>query len=149
MALNEVILIGRLTRDVETQTVNDALNARFTLAVDRNYKAKGEDKPQADFIPVTVWRRSAEFAEKYFSKGKQVYVVGSLETYTFDKDGEKRFAFRVNASRIGFADTARAGQETKAGTQPANGGETGNAAPAGFDELNFMEEGEFSDDLPF
>lgn len=153
MALNEIILIGRLTKDVETQNINDTLNARFTLAVDRSYKAKGEDKPQADFIPVTVWRKSAEFAEKYFKKGKQVYVVGSLETYSYEKDGEKRFAFRVSASKIGFADTAKAESNADTGNAPdrqfAANPDTG-FTPTDFSELDFSDGiDEFSDDLPF
>lgn len=143
MALNEIILIGRLTKDVETQTVNDALNARFTLVVDRGYKSKGENKPQADFIPVSVWRKTAEFAENHFYKGKQVYVVGSLEIYSYEKDGEMRQGFRINASKIGFADSAK-GESNK--PQNTNSAQSFNDAD---DEFTQFSNGDFADDLPF
>lgn len=83
MGLNNCSFIGRLTKDVEVATVgkDDIKVASFTLAVDRSYKSKNENDPTADFIPVQVWRKKAEFAENYFSKGKQVYATGRLETY--------------------------------------------------------------------
>ena len=113
MSLNRVVFIGRLTRDVEMQTVGgDIPKAKFTLAVDRNYKSRGEERPKADFVPVVAWRKSAEFAERYFSKGKQVYVSGALETYTYEKNGENRGGFVINADEIGFADSMR-GNDTE------------------------------------
>lgn len=105
--LNRCTLIGRLTKDVELRSVENIPLANFTLAVNKRYKSKNEDAPTADFIPVTVWRKGAEFASAYFSKGKQVYVSGRLETYSYEKDGEIRYGFRVNADEIGFADSVK------------------------------------------
>ena len=134
--LNKVILIGRLVRDVEMKTVgNDTQLANFTLAVDRRFKSKTEGQPSADFIPVSAWRKTAEFVSKYFHKGKQVYVCGALETYTYDKDGEKRYGFRINADDVGFADSAKTTGEEKGG---------------GSDDFGMMPGEDFlGDDLPF
>lgn len=106
MSLNSVNLIGRLTKDVELKTVGEGIKkGTFTLAVDRSYVNKGEEKPRCDFIPVVTWRKNAEYVSKYFAKGKQVYVSGSLETYQMEKDGVIKYGFCINAKEAGFADS--------------------------------------------
>ena len=72
--MNNVVLMGRLTADPELRTTNSGLNyCRFTVAVDRY--SKGEDK-KTDFINCVAWRQTAEFVERYFSKGKMIAVQG-------------------------------------------------------------------------
>lgn len=105
--LNKCIFIGRLTKDPEIRMAGDAKVANFRIAVQRKYKKKDEDRPAADFIPVITWRSSAEFAEKYFAKGKLVFVVGDLETYSYEKDGERINSFCINASEVGFAESKK------------------------------------------
>ena len=82
--MNTCTFIGRLVKDPEIKTIGEAKVANFTIAVNKRFKSKSEDAPTADFIPVSVWRSSAEFAEKYFHKGKKVFVVGNLETYSYE-----------------------------------------------------------------
>ena len=66
--MNDVKLSGRLTRDPELkQTPNGVPVATFALAVDRKF-----NREEADFIPVTTWRKTAEFVAKYFRKGQRV-----------------------------------------------------------------------------
>ncbi len=140
--LNNCIFIGRLVKDPEIRMAGDAKVASFTLAVDKRFKSKNEDAPTADFIPVSCWRSTADFVEKYFYKGKQVSVVGSLETYTYEKDGEKRYGFRVNAEQVGFADSA------KTDNKPADnddGFPVDEAAGFG----SFGDPNDFDDDIPF
>ena len=113
--LNKIVMIGRLTKNPEIKNAGEIPKAGFTLAVDRPYKSeKGQN---ADFIPVTVWRKSAEFVQRYFTKGKQVYVAGRLETYVYEVDGQRRYGFRVNAEEVGFADTKH-GENDGAGIEP-------------------------------
>ena len=150
MGLNSCNLIGRLTRDVEVATVgeNNIKVANFTIAVDRSYKGKNENDPSADFIPVQVWRKKAEFAENYFSKGKQVYVSGRLETYSYDnKQAQKVYAFRIDASDIGFADTLKGNSSEQSGNE---GAYTGNNDDFDMSPFPDMNPGDFEDDdLPF
>lgn len=142
MSLNKIILIGRLVRDAEVKIFSDDVKAaNFTLAVDRRFRGKN-DSQHTDFIPVTVWRRNAEFAETHFSKGKQVYVSGALETYSYEQDGRTAYGFRVTADEIGFADTIK--------------NNTGNNTPKQNrdDEMPFPAEFGFpsnieDDDIPF
>ncbi len=149
MGLNKCIFIGRVVRDVELKTVGDNVPvANFTIAVDKRFKPKNEDKPTADFIPVVAWRGTAEFATKYFCKGKQIFVCGSLETYTWDKeDGTKGYGFRINADEVGFADSIKG--ESTGNNSSGNTYVDNNSG--GFDDFpaEFPNDNDFDDDLPF
>ena len=86
--MNKVILIGRLTRDVETRYSGDMAVSRYSLAVDRRFKREGE--PDADFINCVAFGKAGEFAEKYFRKGMKVAVAGRIQTGSYtNKDGVK------------------------------------------------------------
>ena len=102
MSINVVVIEGRLVRDPEVRkTPSGVVVADFTVAVDRRYKS-GEER-QADFIRVTAWRGTAEFVQKYFSKGDGIHVFGRLRTETFkDKDGNNRTAVGIQAEEVGF-----------------------------------------------
>lgn len=136
--LNSVNLIGRLTRDVEIKTVGEGIKkGTFTLAVDRSYVSKSEEKAKCDFIPVVVWRGAADYVSKYFAKGKQVYVSGSIETYQTEKDGVKQYGFCINAKEAGFADSKRPSNDSE--NVPSDWGNFDLPAPSDFAD----------DDLPF
>ncbi len=87
--MNKVILIGRLTKDIElryTQMGNAVAN--FTLAVDRMPDQNGQK--QADFISVTVWNKQAENLAKYMSKGSLIAIEGSIQTRNYENNEGKR-----------------------------------------------------------
>ena len=66
---NKVILGGRLTADPELKTTPTGISVTsFTVAVNRNYRSKSGEEPQADFLNVTAWRQTAEFITRYFRK---------------------------------------------------------------------------------
>ncbi|MCR4435159.1 MAG: single-stranded DNA-binding protein [Clostridiales bacterium] len=107
--MNKVILMGRLTKDPELRytSVNNTAVCSFTLAVDRRFARQGEEK-QADFIPVVAWSKLAEFCGKYFQKGRQVAVVGRIQTRTWDdNEGKKHYVTEVIAEEAYFADNKR------------------------------------------
>ena len=86
--MNKVILMGRLTKDPELRYTNNNLAVcSFTLAVDKGFAKQGEEK-QADFIPIVAWDKQAEFCSKYFTKGRQVAVVGRMQVRTWDDNEE-------------------------------------------------------------
>ena len=87
----------------------------FTLAVERSYKT-GEER-QTDFIDVTAWRSTAEFIEKYFSKGQMMVVQGMLQTRNYeDKNGNKRKAVEIVAGNVFFGEAKRSEQSAPATT---------------------------------
>lgn len=102
--MNKVILIGRLTKDVElryTQTNNTAV-ASFCLAVNRKFVKNGEER-QADFFNIIAWNKLAETISKYLFKGNQVAISGRLETRSWDdENGQKHYVTEVIAEEVDF-----------------------------------------------
>ena len=95
--MNKVILMGRLTREPDiryTQGGEAMAVARYTLAVNRGYR-RGEGE-EADFIPCVVFRKGAEFAEKYLHQGVKILVSGRIQTGSYiNKDGQKVYTTEV------------------------------------------------------
>lgn len=111
--LNKIVLMGRLTRDPELRrTQSGTPVASFALAVDRDFKSQNGEK-ETDFIDVVVWRNTAEFVSKFFSKGRMAIVEGRLQIRDWtDKDGGKRRSAEVVADNVYFGDSKReAGEE--------------------------------------
>ena len=111
--MNKAILIGRLTRDPELIKTNTDLSVcKFTLAINRNFKDK-DGNEQTDFIPIVVWRNQAENCAKYLKKGSQCAVTGTIQTRSYDKDGEKRYVTEIVADNVEFLSTPKQASETK------------------------------------
>ena len=106
--LNEIILMGRLTRDPDLRrTQSGTAVASFTLAVDRDYKDQSGEK-ETDFIDVVAWRSTADFVSKYFAKGRMAVVRGRLQIRDWtDKDGSKRRSAEVVAENVYFGDSKK------------------------------------------
>jgi len=82
--MNKVILMGRLTADPELkQTPSGVSVCNITIAIDRSYVPQGQER-QADFIPIVLWRQTAEFVCKYFQKGKMIALEGSMRVRTYN-----------------------------------------------------------------
>ena len=112
--LNKIILMGRLTRDPELRRTNGGTPvASFTIAVDRDFKSQDGEK-ETDFIDVVVWRNTAEFVSKYFTKGRMAVVEGRLQIRDWtDKDGGKRRNAEVIADNVYFGDSKNNGAAQK------------------------------------
>ena len=100
--MNNVELIGRLTRDPETRyTSGQTAVANFTLAIDRPPRKDGEK--EADFPRVVVFGTQAENCEKYLKKGRLVAIQGRIHTGSYEnKNGETVYTTDVVASRVEF-----------------------------------------------
>lgn len=111
--MNNIILIGNLTAAPELRTTNSGVSVcTFQLASNRRY-ADSNGERQTDFIPVVVWRASAESCAKYLDKGSKIAVKGTLQTRRYeDKDGKKRTAFEVIAEDVEFIITTKKGDTT-------------------------------------
>lgn len=101
--MNQVVLIGRLTRDPELRFIPNSGTAvaRFSIAVNREFKREGQ--PEADFFNIVVWGKSAENCANYLKKGRLVAVNGSLRNNNYeDKNGVKHYNIEINANRVQF-----------------------------------------------
>lgn len=136
--MNKVILIGRCTRDPEvrySQGENATAVARYTLAVDRQFKRDGDQS--ADFINCIAFGKRGEFAEKYLRKGTKIAVVGRIQTGSYtNKDGQRVYTTDVIVDEHEFV-------ESKASQQ--NGGDS---APVSSDGFTSIPDG-IDEELPF
>ena len=109
--MNVVTLMGRLTATPELKTTQTGVSVTsFTLAVDRAYTPKGEEK-QTDFIPCVAWRGTADFITKYFSKGSKLAVKGELQQRNYTaKDGNNRTVYEVIVDNAYFCETKQTAQ---------------------------------------
>ena len=101
--MNQVCLIGRLTKDVqERRTQNGTPVVSFTLAVDRRKKEDG-----ADFIPCIAWDKAAETIARYVHKGDLFGVTGYIQTRSYEKDGRRNYATEVVTTGFKFLERKR------------------------------------------
>jgi single-strand DNA-binding protein len=169
LELNKVMLIGNLTRDPEYRSTSTGRAVvGMGLAVNRSWFDRESGSRQEDtvFIDVDAWERTAEFCNKYLSKGRRIYVEGRLkmDSWTDRETGGKRSKIVVVADRVQFADPKPGGNEggefaserdrpeqapvAGASASPATGSpaavESGSAEPGGH-----AAPVETKDDLPF
>lgn len=115
--MNRWIGTGRLTKDPDIRYSQDRAIANFTLAVNRRFKRDGE--PDADFIPVTCFGKTAEIVEKYFRKGMKMDAEGRIYTSSYkNKDGNTVYTWGIIADGIEFGESKKSQQkpaETKQG----------------------------------
>lgn len=118
--LNHITIMGRLVKDPEIRTTQSGVSVcGFTVAVDRDFSGKGEEK-LTDFFDCTAWRGTADFIGKYFSKGRMIVVDGSLQNDRWqDKDGNNRVSAKIVANNVYFGDSKRNDSDT----QNSNAGE--------------------------
>lgn len=117
MSLNTITIMGRMCANPELRrTKSETAVASFTLAVDRD---KGNEK-KTDFIECVAWRGTAEFAAKYFAKGRMAIVSGRLQMREWtDKDGNKRKSAEIVVENIYFGDSKRDNAERFSDFVPA------------------------------
>lgn len=108
--LNHITIMGRLTRDPELRRTGSGIPvASFTVAVDRDYAAEGQQR-ETDFINCVAWRQTGEFVSRYFAKGSMIVVNGRLEIRDWtDKDGNKRNSAEINVDNAYFGEGKRGG----------------------------------------
>lgn len=138
---NKVIMMGRLTRDPELKTTPSGVSVcTFSIAVDRRFQSKGEEK-KTDFFNIVAWRQSGEFVSRYFKKGSLILVEGELQTRQYtNKDGVNVTVTEINAEQVSFT-----GEKARDGAQSGN-----NAAPAAAQTAGGANDyAGVSDDYPF
>ncbi len=104
--MNKFIGIGRLTKDPELRkTPNDVSVCTFTVAIDRRFNNADGNK-ETDFLPCVAWRGTADFIGRYFTKGKKIAVVGSVQTRNYQaQDGSKRFVTEIVVDEAEFVES--------------------------------------------
>ena len=142
--MNKVILIGNMANDPEARTTQSGISqSTFRIAVQRRF-ANQQGVREADFFTVIAWRQTADFCNRYLSKGRRVAVEGSIQNRSYDaQDGSKRYVTEIIADNI----EAVGGREEGAAPRPRDNGPTPPpAAPAaGMSDFTEVDD----DELPF
>lgn len=146
--MNQLILMGRLTRDPEIrygQGANQMAIARFSLAVDRRFKRAG-DTANADFFNCTAFGKQAEFVERYLRQGSKILLAGRVQNdhYT-NRDGQKVFSVQVIVEEMEFAESKRGAAEAVGVVKDDDRGRAQHreaGAPDGFVDVDRVEDEE-------
>ena len=121
--MNKVIIIGRFTRDPEIKYStgeNATATARFSLAVNRRFKNK-EGNYDADFINCVAFGKTAEFIEKYFTKGMAIGITGHIQTGSYtNKEGQKVYTTDVVVEETEFVESKNKGTSDNVPNNNAN-----------------------------
>ena len=134
--LNNIILQGRLTRSPEMKaTENGVSRAKFTLACEQDYKNPNGER-DTDFFDVVAWRNTADFVQRYFTKGQMAVVKGRLQTQQWTaQDGSKRKTVQIVADNVYFCGKDN-GNTSQTEEEPAAVEESG-FTPVEIEELPF------------
>jgi len=107
--MNNVSLAGRMTRDCELKYTQDGKAiGNFTIAINKRYK-----KDEANFINCVAFGKTAELVAEYVKKGHLLGVAGSIETSSWEKDGQKHYRTEVAVDQITFLQSKGEGATTK------------------------------------
>ena len=144
--MNKVILIGNLANDPEGRTTQSGISqSTFRIAVQRRF-ANAQGVREADFLTVVAWRQTADFCNRYLSKGRKVAVEGSIQVRSYDaQDGSKRYVTEVIADSV---ESVGSRGDSQGQARPRDNGPTPPPAPAAGPAMNDFTEVE-DDELPF
>ena len=142
--MNKVILIGNLANDPEGRTTQSGISqSTFRIAVQRRF-ANAQGVREADFLTVVAWRQTADFCNRYLSKGRRVAVEGSIQNRSYDaQDGSKRYVTEIIADSV----EALGGREDGGQPRTRDEGPTPPPAPPAPAMNDFTEVDD--DELPF
>lgn len=162
--INSVVIVGRLTRDVELKYMNNGnAVASMSIAVNRSKKEGDQWVSEAHFFDVSYFGKGAEAVKPYLTKGKQVAVQGSLRQNRWEKDGQKQSRVVIVADSVellggnggnGGGYSGGAGSDFNGGYQqrPSYSQPSNQSAPMGGFDMNDSFGGDssgFSEDIPF
>ena len=154
MSFNKIILIGNLGRDPELRYTpqGDAV-CNFSVAVnDKKRDKAGELQDVTTWFRITLWRKMAENASKYLTKGNPVYIEGRLKVDEWqDRDGKDRYTLDVTATDMHFLGSSRSeefsgGDNTESFSQASGGGDAGSSTSA---NQTVDSSSPNDDDIPF
>jgi single-strand DNA-binding protein len=150
MSINKVILVGNVGKDPEIRHLDSGVAvANLPLATSESYTAKNGDKvTSTEWHNIVLWRGLAEVAEKYVTKGRQLYIEGKIKTRSYDdKDGNKRYITEIVADVMQMLGT-RSDNQNNSRSESQYGGNR--QEPDGFPEAGEPDsENQGDDDLPF
>ena len=151
MSVNKVILVGNVGKDPEIRHLDTGVAvANFPLATSETYTAKnGEKVTTTEWHNIVLWRGLAEVAEKYVTKGRQLYIEGRIRTRNYDdKDGNKRYITEIYGDTMQMLGT-RADDKSATGQYSPNQNNAESISPSSTANEPDMDDSGGDEDLPF
>lgn len=158
-SLNQVFLMGNLTRDPELRQTPTGQNVcSFSLALNRSYKDQsGEWQEATDYVDIVAWGPLAERVSQYMSKGRRCLVQGRLQSRNWEQDGQKRSKVEVLANDVTFldnrsgSDSNQDNNDSREDNKPADSLKSTKSAPKKDDVVieDIGDEPINLDDIPF
>lgn len=148
--INRVVLVGRLTKDVEVRKTQSGLScANFTVACDR-FRKKDDQEQSADFINCVAWRQAADFLGSYAQKGMLVGIDGKIQTRSYEnRDGQKVYITEVLTDSVQILETKKAAAPSSDRPRGTESYKTKDISTSPADIFNESDIEISSDDLPF
>ncbi len=160
--VNNVVLIGRITRDLELKSTNNGREVlNFSIAVNRNFK-NAQGQYDADFINCVAFGQTARFMSQYMAKGRLISVVGRIQTRTYDNpQGVRQYITEIIAENVSPLESRSDNNNTANNSYNQASPANNNAGPASFMDNTQTNDSPFSvnsiggndlvsdDDLPF
>jgi len=145
--INQVTLIGRLTRDAELKhTQSGTAVCKFAIAVNRSRKNGDQWQDEAHFFDIVVWGRQGEAVHQYLTKGKQIGVLGELRQNRWqDNSGNNRSKVEIHADNLQLL----GGRDGNSGGNHSSPGNTYKRASGSSDDDWGIGPDQFEDDIPF
>lgn len=142
--MNKVIEIGHIATDIESKvTQSNVAWATFKIAVNRRFRS-ADGQRLADFLPVVVWRQTAEYVTKYGHKGDRIAVYGAVQTRSYEaQDGTKRYVTEINADEVELLGSR--GEGSNSGNNSSGEQRTPNI----MQQQGFVEVDDSESELPF
>ncbi|MDO5088715.1 MAG: single-stranded DNA-binding protein [Leptotrichiaceae bacterium] len=137
--MNQVLLIGRLTKDPELKySQSGKAFCKFSLAVTREY-----NRDEADFINCVAWDKRAETIAEYLRKGKRIALQGRLSVRSYEQNGETKWMTEVIVDKFEFVDAA--GSQSQQSSYSQQGSQNSSDTFADNDNEEIIDD----DDFPF
>lgn len=156
---NKVLLMGNLTRDIETRQAGSTTVANIGLAVNRKFRTQsGEDREETTYVDCEAWGRTAEVMAQYLAKGRPVFIEGrlKLDTWQDKQDGSNRSKLKIVVEGFQFIDSGGGGGgggggQARGGGRSQGGGGYGGGGGGGGNQGGYENYGEpvSADDIPF
>jgi single-strand DNA-binding protein len=143
--INQVVLVGRLTRDAELKYTNTGTAiGKFSIAVNRRKRSGDQWTDEVSYFDIVLWGKTAEALNQYLQKGKQIAVAGELRQNRWEQDGQNRSKVEVIANNVQLLGGSGRGSDGPARSNNTNTGM--NNAPQA-DTGSYSDD--FEDDIPF
>ena len=146
--INNVVLVGRLTRDAELKfTASGTAVCRLSLAINRRIKKGDQWEDEANFFDVVLWGKQGETLSQYLVKGKQIAVNGELRQNSWEQDGQKRSKVEVHANNIQLLGGSTG--PTQAGDNRGSATYSDRSRTDSYSPSSDIPDDGFDDDIPF